>query len=116
MVDDAIAASAYPGLTRAEVLDVRAGDWVLLTPTRPFDVAPLVGDVWRWYRVVSADDDVIDSNSGLDPNAPPDHWIRYATLDGPDYAARESQVIVVKGVVAVFEKTIRLDTSSLWNN
>jgi hypothetical protein len=48
------------------------------------------------------------------------------TLDGPDFAPFDpneypaphnngiNQVTIVKGVAAVFEKTIRLDTSSLW--
>jgi hypothetical protein len=109
-VDD----TTYPGLSREEALSVRAGDWVLLTPSLPFTVAPLVGDQWRWYRVLAADSEVIDSDSGMDPNAPPDHWIRYVTLDGLDWTPRETQVIAVKNVVAVFEKTIRLETSSLW--
>ncbi len=104
---------AYPTFQDAEVaLNVRAGDWVLLTPSLPFTTAPLVGDQWRWYRVLNADTEppLPAANETTAYNG----YFRYVTLDGLDWIPRETQVVVVKNVVAVFEKTIRLETSSLW--
>ena len=69
----------------------------------------------RWYKVIAADSDLIDSDNVT--NAPPNSWIRFITLEGPDWRSdSNTQVTLVKNVVAVFDKTIRLDTSSLWTN
>jgi hypothetical protein len=118
-------------------LELRAGDWIMLSRRNPYvnnhdttttPPTPLyTGDAphtHRWYRVLSADSDLVDSDSVA--NAPAGSWIRFVTLDGPDFApywagdytppqpAGINQVTIVKGVVAVFEKTIRLDVSSMW--
>lgn len=121
-------------------LDVKAGDWVLLSRTNPYTLRRVVDDTangfaagspvldtngnpitaqaprsHRWYRVIAADSGLIDSDTIT--NAPPDSWIRFVTLEGPDWPTdRYTQVTLVKNVVAVFEKTVRLDTSSLWHN
>ena len=47
--------------------------------------------------------------------------LRDVTLVGPDWDWQNlirtpTQVTIVRGAVAVFEKTIRLETSSLWTN
>ena len=74
-------------------LDVREGNWVMLIGNGS------TPNAYRWFRVVAMNEATRD-----------------LTLYGGDweYAANNTQVVVVRGVVAVFEKTIRLETSSLW--
>ena len=104
-------------------LELRSGDWVLLSarraylpqPNPPWD--PIV-NIHRWYRVANVDE-------APSPNG--STWVRDVTLVGPDWDWQSNitlrtqnniplttQVTIVRGVVAVFEKTIQLETSSLW--
>jgi hypothetical protein len=113
-------------------LEVRAGDWVMLSRRNPYfkrfgqNNNPIYGDAphtHRWYRVVSADSEILQPGP---PYAPAGSWVRFVTLDGPDFEPYNfndypapwnqgyNQATIVKNVAAVFEKTIRLDTSSLW--
>lgn len=115
--DVALVAGDTSTMSRSEAettLDVGAGDWVLLTPIAA-GIPTDVGDKWSWYRVVAADSDIHVTTTG-DTHAPADSYARFVTLEGPDWPPRETQVTIVKNVVAVFEKTIRLETSSLWTN
>ena len=94
----------------AEDLDLRIGDWVLLSAARiAVTIPPSTVNVHRWYRVAGIDD-------GALPNG--NVWMRDATLVGPDWDwqsnSTPTQVTIVRGVTAVFEKTIQLETSSLW--
>jgi len=70
--------------------------------------------VHKWYRVLNAGEEVTPDSG---------EWTRDVTLIGPDWnwrqlltlsGSRTTQVTIARGVVAVFEKTIRLETSSLW--
>lgn len=75
--------------------DVRSGSWIMLAgqTTPPY---------YRWYRVLDA------SDKGTE---------QHLTLQGPDWGATvPTQAVIVPGVVAVYEKTVRLDTPSLWSN
>ncbi len=49
-----------------------------------------------------------------------DRWTRDVTVVGPDWDVAnivgDTQVTIVRGVVEVHEKTIRLETSSMWTN
>ena len=78
-------------------LDLRTGNWLMLT------AAP---NRFRWYRVMNSMMDV-DSNN----NNP----IEFVTLEGADIDFIPESVVLVPGVVGVFEKTIRLEESSLWD-
>jgi type II secretory pathway pseudopilin PulG len=62
--------------------------------------------VFQWYRVLASDPDAADAT------------IRYVTLDGPDWnmAATNVQATIIPGTVAVYEKTLRLETSNLWSS
>ena len=79
-------------------LDLRTGNWLMLT------AAP---NRFRWYRVMNSMMDV-DSNSNP---------IEFVTLEGADIDSDFVPVsaVLVPGVVGVFEKTIRLEDTSLWD-
>jgi hypothetical protein len=81
--------------------------------------SPNVPVVFRWYRVAAADDEPLLNAAG--------YWTLDVTLEGADWVypallmantANPTQcgtrVTVVKDVVAVYEKTVRLQNHSLW--
>lgn len=94
-----------------EYLALSQGDWVLLqgaTPAIPY---------FRWYQVIGAGGDAKASGNGM--------WERYVTLQGPEWlpatypipgATTAGQMVMVDGIVGVYQKTIRLETTSLWRN
>jgi hypothetical protein len=99
-------------------LAVKEGEWVMLLATvnaAPASGTPNFVPVFRWYRVMAADDIV--------GNGP---FTRNVTLQGLDWndvyglgtlgQASPTQATLLNGVVAVYEKTIRLETSSMWTN
>lgn len=97
-------------------LVLRDGDWLMLSaPSASEHYLPdgtFSGRIpaIRWYRVLSTDAEVELSN-GL-PG-------RHATLQGADWLpppGMRTQATLVSGVVGVFEKTVRLETTSLWGN
>lgn len=110
----------------ADDLELRSGNWVLLSSIKSVlgGSPPMVTgtvQVHKWYRVANAGEDaVFDTATG--------NWVRDVTLVGPDWDwgnmgnntpiqyVTPTQVTIVRGVVAVFEKTIRLESSSLWMN
>jgi len=81
-------------------LKVRSHDWVMLST--------VVGGVGRfqWYRVTHCDPE-IDYGNNLAGN-----YSRYVTLMGQDWPYGNCQATLMEGVVAVYEKTIRLDNGS----
>jgi hypothetical protein len=60
---------------------------------------------YRWYRVVD-----VSEVAGSGP------FTRDVTLFGPDWhiAAASTEATLLNNIVAVYEKTIRLETSGLW--
>jgi hypothetical protein len=76
-------------------VDLRPDDWVMLSPqTTPRYV--------RWYRVASVDREVVGPG-------------KHGYLRGADWDRTvDTQATFIKGVVGVFEKTFRLEDSSLW--
>ena len=87
--------------TKPKLEELRTGEWIMLAQT------DLVRNshVFKWYRVVASDPEV----AGGGP------YTRAVTVQGPDWnGGIATQATLVKGAVAVYEKTIRLDTSSLW--
>lgn len=109
----------------AQDLEVRKGDWLMLSakvypvdPDTTDNSIPAPVSVFRWYRVVSADAVLGNVASG---------FAREVTLAGPDWTdviqaqltsappvPAVAQATLVNGVVAVYEKTIRLETSGMW--
>lgn len=94
-------------------LALRTGDWVMLSAKVGTGTSSNPLHYFRWYRVLSAEDAV----DGTGP------WTRNVTLQGTDWDLPAllltsgpvvTQATVLNNVVAVYEKTIRLETSSLW--
>jgi hypothetical protein len=108
-------------------LRVRSGNWVMLSakvwPNGDFSLAPV--SVFRWYRVATADEPQPNS---VDPAT--DGYYVDVSLVGPDWtdviqaqisagvqpAALLTQATLVSDVVAVYEKTIRMETSGMWTD
>ena len=76
------------------------------TPSTPY---------FRWYQVIGTGGDAKADGGGL--------WERYVTLQGPEWlpatypvtgAATHGQMVIVEGIAGVYEKTIRLESTSLW--
>lgn len=120
---DTSADEPVSGLSNQLVADdyLNAGDWVLLTDytqTRdnglgiPETVS--VGTNWRWYRIRRVDVTGEANRNGCQ-----------VTLAGPDWTGdvdsfnfpgiRSARAIVMSNVIAVYEKTIRIEYDSIWN-
>ncbi len=95
-----------------EALDLNNGDWVMLS------ALSTLGPQFRWYKVSYVDDEV--------QTAAPGSYYRDATLQGPDWNRAEwlptantppqfkTHATFVPHVIGVFEKTIRMETTSLY--
>ena len=92
-------------------LDLKHGDWVMLS------AASEVGAQFRWYKVTYIDDEV--------QQLPSNAFYRDATLQGPDWNRSEwidpnhpnpqpTHATFIPHVIGVFEKTIRIETTSLY--
>ncbi len=94
-------------------LEMRGGDWLMFSGQKAVvDIAsgviagPTVAH--KWYRVV---------NAGEEPVYDGTTWTRDITVVGPDWDTANipaTQVTIVRGVVQVMERTIRLESSSMW--
>lgn len=93
----------------ADDLELRSGDWVMFSRRKPVvGATPPYIQVHKWYRVV---------NAGDDPLADGNVFTRDITVVGPDWdwdINFPTRVTIVRGAVEVLEKTIRLETSSMW--
>jgi hypothetical protein len=81
-------------------VEVRPGDWLMLGGRLKKAGSPAV---FRWYRVLSADRDSTGPS-------------REVVLHGTDWdpnAVLKTQATILNGVTAVFEKIVRIETSSL---
>jgi len=101
-------------------LDIRQGQWVMLSGRVNTNTAGVFTVIHKWYRVVAADSEV-----DLNPHPTSGTAWKNVTLTGPDWpvwsttnqgGVVNTQVTVMPGVVAVFDKTIRLENTSLWTN
>jgi hypothetical protein len=104
-------------------LQLGTGDWVMLIGTQP--PSPPVTTTYtrrfQWYRVLSVEPNLVDEVRYPPLNNTSDgKKERNVTLFGRDWdpalvtGANRTQAVLLTGVVAVYEKTIRLETSSLW--
>jgi hypothetical protein len=97
----------------ADDLKMKEGEWIMLA-----DAVGSTNFRWfRWYRIQTVDDSPHPPVlSSLTTYA----YERNLTLLGPDWPVVDSDVSMratwIPGVVAVYEKTIRLETSSLWTD
>lgn len=79
-----------------EFLNIRRGEWVMLS-------AHTGGrNHFRWYRVIDVDPDVQSSSRNI-------------SMFGCDWPSTLStKATIIPGVIAVFERTIRLQENNLW--
>ena len=87
----------------AQLAELRPGDWVMLHAQQAMlmpNGVPTPASYFRWYRVVAADES---------DTTQPSSW-RELTLQGPDWrdSNNNTSMTMVRGVVAVFEKTVTL--------
>lgn len=85
--------------TQAEPLKLRSGNWVMVSANQVFGNASLPR--FQWYRVTNSDEDRVTLMG-------PDWNTSYVNPRFPTLAGG-CEVTIVPGVVAVYEKTIRLD-------
>ncbi len=109
-----------PGRPDTDLDDLRPGMWVMLGARLKDPASPTIpgAAVFRWYRIGAVDSEkVYDTSNTLHPTV--NVWGRSVFLEGGDWnpsplAAFPTQATIISGVVAVFEKTIRLENSSMW--
>ena len=95
--------------TEQDDLEMKEGEWLMLAGKNSAGV-----QLFRWYRVQNADPSPVENAAGTG-------YVRQLTLFGRDWPFGEitssgniTRAIWMPGVVAVYEKTIHLETSSLW--
>lgn len=101
-----------------EAVDLRAGTWIMLAGSTTDAAGTDLTPDFRWYRIVGIDADPQFSagNYQVDVTLQGSHWLRSEWHVATTNARfRPTQATVVKGVVAVYEKMIQLETTSLWN-
>jgi hypothetical protein len=102
--------------TNSAALELKHGDWVMLSADSK------IGSCFRWYRISYIEDETPRGQINADGE-----YYRFATLQGPDWSRpewhparvpaieyRETYVTYIPGVVGVFEKTIRIESTSLY--
>jgi len=125
------ASSLTPQSRPESDLELQTGDWIMLcsyagtrTPTVPYPTpAERFLPAFQWYRVTATDSEAsFDTANG--------QWFRHTTIDGPGWlpafqqrqnsylstTTNPTHAVLVSGVIGVFERTIRLESSSLWRN
>lgn len=90
-----------------EDLELTEGNWILLSGNHP----TLNTATFRWYRVTT-----LESEPRIGPN---NDFVREVTLFGRDWdinltSTPSAEATILTGVVAVHEKTIRLESTSMW--
>ncbi len=95
-------------------IPVQVGEYVMLT--RHVLTATGFTQRFQWYRVVAVDnapDNLILSLHGADWDFKP---VVVQGVTANDISRQRTYMVYVPGITSVFEKTIRLETSSLWMN
>lgn len=95
------------------LVDLRAGDWVLLSGLKVmFDQNSASNPnipvrTYRWYRVTAVDDPELVPNNAATSTGPAQREI---TLQGQDWDinAANTQMILVRDVVGVYERMVRI--------
>lgn len=89
----------------ADALALHTGDWIMLKgPRNPTASNPAR---FRWYRVLDTE---------AEPQSISGGYSRDATVFGSDWTLPqdETQAVLLTGVTAVYERTVRIQRSSLW--
>ena len=98
--------------TNPAALELRHGDWVMLSANSN------IGSCFRWYRISYIED---ETRTDIDGSGTVTGHYRDATLKGSDWNRPEwhngtytTHVTFIPGVIGVFEKTIRMESNSLY--
>lgn len=95
----------HAGPNNEDDLKMKEGEWLMLAGTNA-----ALQTHFRWYRIQTADAGPVAAGGG--------GFDRDLTLFGQDWPQSPlltvHKAVWIPGVVAVYEKTIRLETSSLW--
>lgn len=95
-----------------QVADLRIGDWLLLTKQQTGAAQKKTFVFYRWTRILGADE------RDDQPGVPRTFTIANDDFFQPKAGTTPSipaHAIFMRGVVAVYEKVIRLENSTLWN-
>jgi hypothetical protein len=91
-------------------LELKHGDWIMLSADSN------IRSCFRWYRI-----SYIEDETPINQINAAGEYYRYATLQGPDWSRPEwhngtytTHVTFIPGVIGVFEKTIRMESTSLY--
>ena len=90
------------------LLGISSGKWIMLMGQAP----GIGGEMprFRWYRVVATDSEPVFNTSRST-------FRLNATVQGPDWnTSMPTAALFMPGVVAVYDRSVRLETSSLWSN
>ncbi len=110
------------GADTLEQLQVKPGQWLMLmaTPHPKTSSAPGIS-LFHWYRVIDAEDEPRVGTSVYPYERDvvlqgPDWPVAYfASLSSPAPDQRPTRAVLMSNVVAVYERTIRLEQSGLWS-
>ena len=94
----------------AQALEVVTGSWMLVGASRVTSGKGV--DVFKWYRIIAADE------AAIEDTARAGQWTRNVTLEGADWdTARSPRAAgtLVDGVVAVYEKNVQLESSTVFS-
>ncbi|MBT7255168.1 MAG: hypothetical protein HN882_09225 [Planctomycetaceae bacterium] len=98
------------GLSDPTQLELKHGDWVMLSADSNIRYC------FRWYRI-----SYIEDETPINQINAAGEYYRHATLQGPDWSRPEwhngtytTHVTFIPGVIGVFEKTIRMESTSLY--
>ena len=99
--------------TLNDLVGIQSGKWIMLMGNVPNNVKRMPR--FRWYRVVMADSEPV---SIISPGPPPTTLYRLnVTVQGPDWNTDMATTgVFMPGVVVVYERSVRLESSSLWTN
>ena len=98
--------SATTSAMQVSIADLAVGDWLLLVRSAnpsEFDNSTSLDKVYRWTQIVGANEAVDGKRSFAIAN---DDFFKPNVL---------GRAIFMRGVKAVYEKTIRIENSTAWN-
>ena len=108
------------GVAKNYLEDIRAGEWVMLSANTTS------GTIFKWYRVTSVQDEIVDGGG-------PGPYTRWVSLAGPDMDPSPTgpldvsgdgeidhtngegvYISLFEGAIGVYEKTMRVEGSSMY--
>jgi len=91
-----------------DLLGIQSGKWIMLMGNLVTNVQAM--PQFRWYRVVNTDSEPVYNSTTM-------MYRLNVTTQGPDWnPSTATSCVFMPGVVAVYERSIRLESTSLWTN